>query len=489
MTSIRSLLDRHLVPGLTLLLIANGLLIGQAVSRHIRQQFDQGLLAASRSYAAMTEAGPHGLLVEFQEAGAPEPDLGVPGLVFEILRLDGSIDVRSPRLRAATLPPAPKVGGEPVYFDAALPAGGAGRFVALRFLPRPYDENGKETTTRDAGPAILVLGASRGQLDSTLTFLHAILAASVVILLGATILLVRHGLTRGLAPLETLVSELRTIDADRLGPGIDPRRSPLEVQPVVAQLNALLARLAASFERERAFSDHLAHELRTPIGELLVLSEVALQDPEDLEVVRPLLEDARATAAQMQRLVDDLLTLARFEESGPGAPQVEVPLGELVLAAWHGVQRQAAARRIELVLDGLDGVRVLTDVSLLELALSNLLDNAVEHGLENGAVRCSLEGRGGVVGLRVENRTAGLSASDLPHLFERFWRLDSARSGGRHAGLGLALVAALCRRLGLSYRADLEAGRFGVTLDGLRTAPPSVRLAGEGLERMKGSGG
>lgn len=479
--SIRALLYRRLLPGLSLVLIAGGLVLDRAIVFQLSHQLDQSLVTAALAFGGMTEVTPGGLQFEFVEMGLSQPDLGIPGLVFQLWRNDGESVLRTPHLAGGGLPRPAAAAAQPVVFDGDLPDGVPGRFVAWRFSPHyePEVESGQRSTP--AEPLLIVLGRSRAPLESTVRTLRITVAASVLGLLGAVFLLVRFGLDQGLAPIAELVERLRGIDANRLDAKSDPAEAPAELRPVVEQLNALLSRLADSFERERAFSANLAHELRTPVSELRVLSEVALQDPTDLEVVKPLLEDARATAVQMGRIVDDLLHLARLESTrlapnGSGAPQQPALLADLLLAGWRPVHAEAAERGIELSLSGLDGVQVAADSSMLGLALANLLANAVRHGEGGSPVRCAAIHSGAELELQIENRARGLDPADLPHLFHRFWRKDPARSGGDNAGLGLPLVAAICTQLGLSCRATLEGGEiFRITLAGLRPAPsPSL---------------
>ena len=116
-----------------------------------------------------------------------------------------------------------------------------------------------------------------------------------------------------------------------------------------------------------------------------------------------------------------------------------------------------------------DRLTLTTDREKLALVLSNLFANAVSHGTPGGTVLCSAaisENEHGEIALLVANPTADLTAADLPRIFDRFWRKDTARSDGRHAGLGLSLVSALCDLLGFQREARLRDGCFEITLQG-----------------------
>jgi len=169
----------------------------------------------------------------------------------------------------------------------------------------------------------------------------------------------------------------------------------------------------------------------------------------------------------MGDLVDGLLRLSRVS-SGMDVPQAEaIAVQRLVADAWRsvgaGVDPGEDGPSFES--SGASELVVRTDRSLLGIAVGNLLSNAVKHGARAAPIRCRAEIVGDCVRLTISNRAPNLRAADLAHLCEPFWTADPARSGGRSAGLGLALTRAIASALGASLSFELRDGELHAQLD------------------------
>jgi signal transduction histidine kinase len=262
---------------------------------------------------------------------------------------------------------------------------------------------------------------------------------------------------RGLRPLDGLADRMRAIDAPRLELGLSPDAMPSELRPIVGRLTDLLGRLRASFERERRFSADVAHELRTPLAEMRTIAEVSLGEVEPGSEAGAALRDLRAAALQMERIVVTLLALARCEQGRQLVELEVVDLRQALSQAWAPLEESARGRALQVEIDPGSPPHVRTDPALLASILGNLLSNAVAYTPEAGSIAVSSSRVPEGVELRIVNSQRDLGPGDLEHLFEPFWRKEQARSGGSHAGLGLALVVALCRLLRIELRATLPA--------------------------------
>ena len=481
MRSLRSRLTLYLLVGSGALLTLGGFFLYRVIASRLENDFDQQLVAKARSLALLTEESDGAVWVELPEEGMPEFAAGTGVEFFQFWFADGRVLRRSNSLAGRDLAryspasgtPSAAPSESPRLWDALLPDGRPGRLIQLTVLPRIDDHPegaGVEVRFNPAGPkATLVLARGRRDLDRFLAETKIWLGVSFFFLLAGLAGLIRLSLGLGLSPLSRLVARIERLDAGSLGERIDPTDVPSEISVVVRRINDLLGRLETSFAREKAFSDHLAHELRTPLAELRAATEVGLRWPDDPSSVAASLEDARAIGLQMERIAENLLALARSESAQEAPVEEEVPLRAAIEEAWRPIARAAAEKKIELKNEIPAGIALPTDRAKLGLILSNLLDNAVVHGTPGGWVACRAlaanhgAGAGAASGLQVTNPTVDLSSEDLSHLFDRFWQKDPARSGP-HAGLGLPLVASLGRALGLAVAARLVAGDLEIRL-------------------------
>jgi two-component system sensor histidine kinase QseC len=404
---------------------------------------------------------------------------------FQLWQSDGTTVKRSPSLQDCGLPnrTVSSVKG-PKCWNLCLPDGRPGRAIGIRFVPQMEEDARDQQSPRKLDEAVtLVVARHRAVLDHRLR-----LVASALLLVGGA-LAVLMGFAvpaivgRGLNPLERLEEHVATVDAHSLQLRFPTGSLPTELRPICQRLNELLARLQASFERERRFSADVAHELRTPIAELRALTEVALKWPDDPGATRSALQDALAVALQMESIATGLLALARCEGGLLPVHPEPVLLSPLIEEICQPLSGQTPAKPITLSVVVADDACWLADPALLRAILTNLLSNAVQYCLAGGSVRLTVERSGERGQLLVSNTTDDLGADDLPHLFERFWRKDPSRSSPEHCGLGLALTKAYAEALGMELRAELTGAKeITLVLSGGRVAsvlPGSLTKHGE----------
>jgi two-component system, OmpR family, sensor histidine kinase SenX3 len=195
-------------------------------------------------------------------------------------------------------------------------------------------------------------------------------------------------------------------------------------------------------EVRRDFVANTSHELKTPVGALALLAETVEDAADDPEAVRRFAGRMRQEAARLTNLVQDMITLSRIQAAEPVPDPVPVQLDAVVAEALDRCRMKASARGIELVATGTHGLTVLGDEDLLVTALRNLLENAVAYSPDRTRVDVSTRPAAGEgVEISVADQGIGIPERDLERIFERFYRVDPARSratGG--TGLGLAIV-------------------------------------------------
>jgi two-component system, OmpR family, sensor histidine kinase SenX3 len=195
-------------------------------------------------------------------------------------------------------------------------------------------------------------------------------------------------------------------------------------------------------EVRRDFVANTSHELKTPVGALALLAETVEDAADDPEAVRRFASRMRQEAARLTNLVQDMITLSRIQAAEPIPDPVPVKLDAVVAEALDRCRMKASARGIELVAVGEHGLSVLGDEDLLVTALRNLLENAVAYSPDKTRVDvATTQAADDAVEISVADQGIGIPERDLERIFERFYRVDPARSratGG--TGLGLAIV-------------------------------------------------
>jgi signal transduction histidine kinase len=476
MGSLRGRLFVYLIGGTTLALLVAGFVLRPIVADALQREFDRALLAKARGLVALTEQEGDQVEFEFREEHMPEFAAGAEPEYFELWFADGSLVRRSPsfdasdQMRAASLARSPHPATTPTFLDVRLPDGRQGRQIQIDFVPSVDPEDapaeagpGPEASSRPV--ATLLVAREREQLDTAIRRLELTVAGLGIGLMLALAGLMQLALRVGLRSLDRLTGQVCALDVGSLDARINVTKPPREIAVVVEQVNALLARLEAGFTRERRLSSDIAHELKTPIAELRNLSEVGARWPEDRASVRQFFEDAGAIAQQMERIVVHLLALARYDEGREQVWPAPVHVAEVVDAAWKPLAREAAAKRLELRQEISPTLRLETDPEKFALIVANLLSNSVAYGPPGTVVTCASEETRERVSVSFVNRAENLEPPDLAVMFDRFWRKDEARAGGRNVGLGLALVRALAELLGIEITTQLSADRtFRITL-------------------------
>jgi heavy metal sensor kinase len=246
---------------------------------------------------------------------------------------------------------------------------------------------------------------------------------------------------RALAPLGRLAAATRTISVTNLQQRLPVRGAGDELDEVSLAFNDLLARQQHAIGEMRQFSAALAHELRTPLAVLRGETELALRHPVALEEQRRRLTSQLEEFDKLSRLIGRLLTLARAESGEIPITRARVDLSQCAASIVEQLDAVAEARQIALRCEAVDEVVVIGDAGWLERLLLILLDNAIKFTPEQGRVALLVGREGASARLDVRDSGAGIPPDAIPHLFERFYRADPARSRDTDgAGLGLALA-------------------------------------------------
>ncbi len=297
----------------------------------------------------------------------------------------------------------------------------------------------------DGQQAYLEDGVDVSAIEESLTQFKVTVACLVPFLL---VLCVTGGywiVGRALEPITTMSSGLAAIQPNMLSSRLPPPPIEDEVARLTRSINALLARLERASIAERRFASDAAHELRTPLTVLRTGLEVALARERSPEENLAALSNALADVIAMCKMADDLLMLARLDREST-LERSKVDLAGVAEEIASNVEPLAQERRIAFTTRLGSGSVVSGNPLHLRRVVINLLDNALKFAPEGGVVELDLERSDGKVMMRVRDNGPGIPPTDLPLVFERFYRSKSARAEG--SGLGLSLCKEVVRMHG-----------------------------------------
>jgi len=384
------------------------------------------------------------------------------------------------------------IGGETLFRSVGIESGGLpSPDVRLIRTGGPVHES---VTLKGLGQARLASRVVSGPSGSLLIQAAATMAPSaralqelVVVLLTIGPLALACALAGGywlarkaLAPVDRMAATAAEITATRLDRRLDEPVTEDELGCLARTFNAMIARLQRSFEEVRRFTADAAHELRTPLAAMRTEAEVALRSPRSPERDGHVLEDLLEEIERLTRLVSHLLFLCR-EDTGISVGDFRpVQLDDVVRDVGEHMQVAAREKAVKLVVDLRKSCRVSGDADRLRQLFFNLLDNAIKYTPPDGKVTVQGEPSNGQVCVTVADTGIGIPADHLPHVFDRFYRVDPARSPETDgSGLGLAICRSIAEAHGGRLEIDSIYGsgtRLTLTLPMLREDGDALRL-------------
>ncbi len=385
------------------------------------------------------------------------PDEGQPRWVIQAT--DGRTVDRSPNAREGDFP----VAWQPDRAGSAAPADGRAnlggwRLAWRRLTPRAAPRG--ELDDDEYPAVVLTAGLPVGPAQAALWRLGVTVAGLSAVLWVVAALFARRLSRRTLAPVARMAESAAQITAEDLGRRLPSPGTGDELEELCRTFNDLLGRLQESFEQQRRFTGDASHQLRTPLTVLLGQVEVAQRRERTPAEYQRVLDAVHGEGVRMRQVVEALLFLARTDADGlrPG-------FEELDLTAWVPEQLRRWAGRprgtdLDADVPGGAPLPVRAHSSLLAHALDNLLENACKYSEPDTPIAVRAWASGGEVHLAVADRGWGLTAEDLPLVFEPFFRARHARrSGQAGVGLGLAVVRRIAAVLGGTVTVTSEPGR------------------------------
>jgi signal transduction histidine kinase len=276
----------------------------------------------------------------------------------------------------------------------------------------------------------------------------------VLILAGSTVVLIAGSLSwwvasSALRPITVMANQAEVITADTADWRLHEATGSDEVGRLARAFNALLARLARSAENQRDFMADASHELRTPVSVIKNAADVTLdRQTRDEEEYREALTIIKEQSRRLTRLVEDMFVLARADANGQGIALRPIDLSALVADCSRAAAVIAASKQIHLSTQIASTQMVVGNDDLLRRLVMNLLDNALQYTPAGGSVKVTVARTGSRVTIAVADTGSGIPLHERERIFERFVRLDTARTASAGAGLGLPIARWIARRHG-----------------------------------------
>jgi heavy metal sensor kinase len=265
---------------------------------------------------------------------------------------------------------------------------------------------------------------------------------------------------RSLQPVDEITKRAEGITSTNLSERLPVIRTGDELERLSISLNRMIERLDQAFQHINRFSADASHELRTP----LTILQLELEGIAQSHRLNPLLIDEIGSALEethrMSHIVENLLAISRLDAGEVKMDKTRLDLGGLASSTAEQMRLLAEEKAIFFRSNVVENIYVEGDRSRLQQVVVNLIANAIKYTQEGGSVDVSVRGHEGIAVLEVSDNGAGISMQALPHVFERFYRADKARSrnsGG--AGLGLAIAKAICTAHGAEIKVSSEEGR------------------------------
>lgn len=456
--SIKRKLVNNITAVISLILVTIFLTVDLSVDSWVENQFNQSL--TNKANYLKTLVKDHAGKLEFDFAGEfmSEYEQANPSEFYQLWHEQHTFE-KSDSLQlypGVDLPNIDIAINEFRIIDYSLPNGEAGRAMISHFIAQQADDN-----TADSGhfnSMVLTIAAPTAALNKVLIIIDVVFVLTCIIAVFGVRYLVTRIVNRGLYPLNNLNEQIKQLDITETAQIINSDFKVEEIEPIRNELNKFITTNQQLYQNEKRLTSDIAHELKTPIAELISLSEVALRYPNDERISATYTSDILAISQRMKTIVNNLLLLQRA-----GSSAIELTIEKLNLSAFiNNISNELQFKHPDieqrLQLDIAEDLLVNVDKFCLHTILSNLLDNALFYGERQHSVNLQVTQASDKTIITLCNALATpLSGQQLEAIFDPLYQLDSSRTNNQRHGLGLAIVKSLCNLNNFTIRAENKA--------------------------------
>lgn len=348
--------------------------------------------------------------------------------------------------------------------DMAMHAGSDMKMETYRIIA----SSGTATLQGKTQNYVMLIGLS---INFHLHYLEALkknLFAIAAVISVLIVLVIRIAVRQGHLPLRNVSNAIKNITSENLDARLEPSRVPVELEQLVISFNQMMGKIEDVFTRQANFSADIAHEIRTPITNLVTQTEIALSQHRTQKELEDVLYSSLEEYNRMTRMVSDMLFLAQADNNQLIPDRVLFDLGAEVRKVFEFFEAWAEERHITLTYHGVPCL-IEGDPQMFRRAINNLLSNALRYTPTGKTVTVSISKRGNDVELITENPGTPIPQVHLSKLFDRFYRVDPSRQRkGEGSGIGLAIVKSIVTAHHGKVRVESDAvsTRFILTVPG-----------------------
>ncbi|MDR0174487.1 Cu(+)/Ag(+) sensor histidine kinase [Enterobacter sichuanensis] len=348
--------------------------------------------------------------------------------------------------------------------DMAMHAGSDMKMETYRIIA----SSGTATLQGKTQNYVMLIGLS---INFHLHYLEALkknLFAIAAVISVLIVLIIRIAVRQGHLPLRNVSNAIKNITSENLDARLEPSRVPVELEQLVISFNQMMGKIEDVFTRQANFSADIAHEIRTPITNLVTQTEIALSQHRTQKELEDVLYSSLEEYNRMTRMVSDMLFLAQADNNQLIPDRVLFDLGAEVRKVFEFFEAWAEERHITLTYHGVPCL-IEGDPQMFRRAINNLLSNALRYTPTGKTVTVSISKRGNDVELITENPGTPIPQVHLSKLFDRFYRVDPSRQRkGEGSGIGLAIVKSIvtAHHGKVHVESDAVSTRFILTVPG-----------------------
>lgn len=344
----------------------------------------------------------------------------------------------------------------------AMHSGGEMSQATYRIIASPVASPYNAKTTTDTLLVALSIDFHLHYLDALKHNLLMIASAMSLLI----IFIVLFAVHKGHQPLRNVSMKIKNITSENLDVRLVPERVPIELEQLVISFNHMISRIEDVFTRQANFSADIAHEIRTPITNLVTQTEIALSQPRTAKELEDVLYSSLEEYNRMAKMVSDMLFLAQADNNQLIPERIPLDLRAETVKVFEFFEAWAEERNVALRLEG-QTCLVEGDPLMLRRVINNLLSNAIRYTPEGHSVTVDVHACGEWVTLTVANPGRPIAQQHLPRLFDRFYRVDPSRQRkGEGSGIGLAIVKSIvaAHQGKISVASDAVSTRFTLSL-------------------------